>query len=474
VIPGTVIPGTVIPEMVNLAANFLDGLGGGMFWILDASQALETTVREFRWLRLPPAWVVFLVVVPLVLGFAAFFYRREKASGGKVARYLLMGLRSAIVLGVLAMLAEPVLRTTQFQNQHSTVLLLLDDSLSMDIADKYSDRDLLGSIAEFFESGPETVESTRRYDLVRRLFQSEDIALLDKLRAKGNVVVYSLAGGLQRLGEFGKKDDGETIDVQERDVLPPYEVVRGQERVRQTRLSDGILEAVASVRGGSFGATSAPISAVVLLTDGQQTAGSQAPVDVARRLGQRNIPLFTVGVGNPDPSKDVRVTRLECNEVVLAEDRVPFDAAIVADGFEGSRVRVELLFDGAVVDTEYVVLEGGGRQQTVRLEHRPPESGDFLVTVEVEHQSGELFAENNSASKSIRVLEQKIRVLYLEGPPRWEYRYLKNALTHDPTMETQVVLLSADKEFVQESSGDLPPLVEVPRTRAELLPTMSS
>ncbi|MGH9361185.1 MAG: hypothetical protein ACRD2T_04655, partial [Thermoanaerobaculia bacterium] len=71
-------------------------------------------------------------------------------------------------------------------------------------------------------------------------------------------------------------------------------------------------------------------------------------------------------------------------------------------------------------------------------------------------------------SKPIRVLDQKIKVLYLEGPPRWEYRFLKNALIRDPTMAARVYLYSADRGFIQESSPGEPPLSEFPGTREEL------
>jgi uncharacterized membrane protein len=429
-----------------------------------------TTIRAFEWLSAPPAWVLLLLIVPATLFFVSFVYRRERVAEGSRRRFVMGALRVAVFLAVVAMLAEPVLRTTRFLTEHSTLVVLIDDSLSMDLADKYSDRDLVQRLSDFFESSPETMESTTRYDLVRRLLRSSDISLLEQLRGKGNVAVFSFAGGVQRLGEFSRREEGDLpIPPEDLEVVTEYTEVRRQERVRQTRLSDAILEAVASVRGGGFLGHTAPVSGVLVFTDGQQTAGSRAPSDVARRLGQRDIPIFTIGVGNPNEGKDIRAMHLEANEIVLAGDRVPFDVSVIADGYAGERLRVDLKFDGQVVDTEYFVVEGGGSRQSIRLEHRPPKPGDFTVTAEVEHQSGELFAENNIVSKPVRVLEQKIRVLYADGPPRWEYRYLKNALVRDPTMEAQIYLFSADKEFVQESSAGVPPLRSFPRTREELL-----
>ena len=47
--------------------------------------------------------------------------------------------------------------------------------------------------------------------------------------------------------------------------------------------------------------------------------------------------------------------------------------------------------------------------------------------------------------------DDKIKVLYVEHPPRFEYRYLKNSLVRDPKILAHCILTSADPEFSQES-----------------------
>lgn len=432
-------------------------------------QAGERALEELRWLSGLPAWVYLLIVLPLTVFFVRFIYRREKLTGGRAARWSLTSLRVTLLLAVIFMLGEPVLRTTKFLKQDSVVIVLVDDSLSMDISDKYSDRTLVGKLAEFFESSDDTIETTSRYDLIRRLFRHEDLRFFDRLREKGKVVVFSFAGGVQRLKDYERRESGDPeLSEDEVEVLADYDELRADRRVQQTRISDALLDAVASVRAGRFGSGGEQIAGIVLVSDGQETGGDRAVTDVARRLGQRSIPVFAVAVGNPDDPKDIRAIHLEANDVVLAGDKVPFDVAIVSDGYEGERIRVDLEFDGRAADTTTVLLEGRGQRQTVRLEYQPPEPGDFVATVKVEPRGGELFTGNNSISKSIRVLDQKIRVLYADGPPRWEYRYLKNALIRDPTMEVQVFLFSADPQFIQESSPGMPPLTAFPSTREEI------
>ncbi|MBI4605018.1 MAG: VWA domain-containing protein [Planctomycetes bacterium] len=445
----------------------------------------ESRVHELTWGSPVPTWVWFLVLVPAVLAFAAYVYRREDAERGAGAdarirrplRWTLTGLRVLVILIVMALLAQPILRTTESQDVESTVILLVDDSLSMDIADKYSDREMVQKIADFLRSTPETVESTRRYDLVRRLLRDEEVGLLEKLREKSRVAVYAFAGGARKLRDIPRRAPGAAPLAAEGgdplsalDPLPPYEDVRGDSRVHETRIGDALLEAVSNERGGGISTGDRHVAGVILFSDGQQTPGGRPVEDVARRMGQQRvpIPIHAVGIGNPDEPKDIRVVSLDVSNMVLAGDLVPFDAAIVSEGFKGERVRVDLKLDEDVVATQYVVLEGEGRRQPVRLEHRPPKPGDYVATVEVERRGGEIFEENNAASRDIRVLDQKIRVLYAEGQPRWEYRYLKNALIRDPTMQAQVFLFSADPSFTQESSPGVPDLKELPKRREDL------
>jgi uncharacterized membrane protein len=54
----------------------------------------------------------------------------------------------------------------------------------------------------------------------------------------------------------------------------------------------------------------------------------------------------------------------------------------------------------------------------------------------------------DGASKS------RIRVLYVEGSPRWEYRYLAQALVRDSEVDAHVWLASAEPDFPQEHSRD--------------------
>ena len=48
--------------------------------------------------------------------------------------------------------------------------------------------------------------------------------------------------------------------------------------------------------------------------------------------------------------------------------------------------------------------------------------------------------DNNKLSAPISIREEKLRVLVVESYPRWEYRYLRNALSRDPGVELSCLL----------------------------------
>ena len=453
-------------------------LRGSFLCQVETPDLVTETEETIRWLDMPEAWIVALLILPLVIAFVAFFYKREKPVGNPRWRWTLGGLRLLVLTLALLILANPVRQTKTYERRDSTLVLLVDDSLSQDIKDRYSEREIPKSLARLFRTQPDIIEGTTRYDLVRRLVRDEELDFIEKLRKKGKLAVYTFGGSVNSLDKFSKLEGDEdpasgagdetASAAVDDELLPSYSKVRDDPRVQETRVAEGLRDSVSGVLGLGFGKRREKVSGVIMVSDFQQNADTISITEYARRLGERKIPVFTIGVGNPDEPKDIRITNVDVNDVVLVDDDVPFDVSLVADGFEGERVRVDLRIDSAIVSTKYVVLDGSGKRQGVRFRYQPQKAGKLTATVEVEHQGGEVFDDNNSMSRNLTVLDQKIKVLYAEYLPRWEYRYLKNALIRDKTMETQVYLFSADPEFTQDSSTGVPPLRAFPSRKEEL------
>ena len=103
-------------------------LRGSFLCQVEAPDLVTETEETIRWLDMPEAWIVALLV-----------------------------------------LANPVRQTKTYERRDSTLVLLVDDSLSQDIKDRYSEREIPKSLARLFRTQADIVEGTTRYDLVRRL-----------------------------------------------------------------------------------------------------------------------------------------------------------------------------------------------------------------------------------------------------------------------------------------------------------------
>lgn len=92
-------------------------------------------------------------------------------------------------------------------------------------------------------------------------------------------------------------------------------------------------------------------------------------------------------------------------------------------------------------------LEGKDRFEREMLEGAIKDFGRKALPVLREHES------DAGVSALIEKIQSKpLRVLYVDGQPRMEYRYLKNALIRDPNLLVHVLLTSADPGFPQEHS----------------------
>lgn len=426
-----------------------------MFWALQETR----TETRMEWLHAPAEWLLILGIVPLVLLFVAWIYRGERGNLTLPRRLFLGFLRVAVLFLIIAFLCEPILRTDRVQRENSYILVLIDDSYSMGIEDRLSDQEYLRNYEAAL--GKPFVDGSPRLSTVVDFLSDEQVDFIERLREKANVRVVACSDGLQQVRDFARRDeDSEADPARTRFDLK----LRGKE----TRLGDSIYEAVNDLRGEM-------VAGVVLFSDGRDNGGVLRPEEVARRLRKREIPIHTVGVGNPEEPKDVRVFGLDIAEVVLKDDVVPVDFNLISDGFEGRKVEVKLSLRDTETGrtdrgtTEFITLVGNGEAQPVRLEFKPTREGRFRVFVEVERLDGEIFEDNNRAEALVTVLAQKIKVLYVDGPPRWEYRFLTWSLTRDPTMECEILLLSADPEWIPESSPGIDrPRREFPRSKEEL------
>lgn len=370
-------------------------------------------------------WNVALVAGGLAL--VLWVYRRE--ARGRGVRIALGCLRALLVLLVIGLLNRPVVTLGQSRTEPSVLPILVDQSVSMRVKD-------VGDPAQ-----PQA-----RIDAVASLLSADEQKVLKDLRAVHDVRLYRFDSGLAP-------------------VASPAELAaEGQ----STDLTGAVRQALQELQGQR-------VAGVVVLTDGRDTPAR----NVAERLTQLagfGVKVYPVPVGSERPPTNLAIQSVSVQDAAFVGDIVNVRLNLRGAGYEAGHRATVRLVDKATgellrdVDNkpaeESVALPAGDAPQDVELLFRPTKVGPLDVSVEVVAQPGEIDAEDNARVAQVSVLDAKINVLYVEGYPRWEYRYLKNEMIRDRTVDISCLLTSADPSFRQE--GDRP-ITRFPESLNELL-----
>lgn len=192
--------------------------------------------------------------------------------------------------------------------------------------------------------------------------------------------------------------------------------------------------------------------AVVMISDGDWNTG-KAPADAASGLMLKGIPLHTVAVGSPSSLPDVDLISIESPTFGIANKpvRIPFtvDSTLTREFETTATVR---LSNGETLTRELRVSPMGRTSDA--FSWTPESIGDYTVTVSIPEHPDETILENNSKSSPIAIRKEKLRVLIVESFPRWEYRYLRNALSRDPGVEVACLLFQSGLQKVGGGSVD--------------------
>lgn len=405
-----------------------------------SSDALLQTEETFRFLAAPAPWVTFLIVLPASLAFAWWSYSGLQRLEPR-PRLALSALRWLALLACFVLLCQPAFQITTWRRTQSQVHVLVDDSASMLRKDRYPDPAQQASL--------------------RAAVPGVDPSTLTRLQLVQ--AVLGRPGGL--LQQLASTHDVRLFRVQRKPV-PIRSLDELSGRGNRTALGDALDLHLAQAAGNN-------LDAVVLVSDGRNNAGLD-PVEVAGTYALRGIAIHTLGVGDPTPPRNAWLVGPPGPKEALREEQVGFDVSLRADGLRGQRARVELhgsLDGGPFVPlaTAAGELPGDGDSSRVRLFHAFDRAGDWTLKFVLAPLPEESQVDDNEDVRFLQVKDEKIRVLYVDDRPRWEYRYIKNGLKRvDPSIVMQAVMFDASPQFVQEHSKDLPPLRDIPRTEKDL------
>ncbi|MEX2608455.1 MAG: hypothetical protein WEA24_00805 [Gemmatimonadota bacterium] len=367
-----------------------------------------------------PGWVL-LVAGGLVLGATAYTYARARANTRPVDRVVLAGLRTGVVALLLFALARPFLAVPTVVEQQNFVGVLIDDSRSMRVADEG--------------------EGLTRADLVRHAFGTGEEA---------GEIAAALAERFQ-VRYFGFS--AETGRVESLDEL-------GWEGTH-TRVGGALEHARDDL-------STVPLSGLVLVSDGADNSGEALSAALLSLKAQR-LPVYTVGVGHEKFEQDIELRRVGTPRRVLEGAAVVADLVVAHSGYGGETVEVLVEDGGVIVGREEVELPAAEEPTVVRVHFTAAAAGARRFVFRVPLQDGELVTRNNEQAAVIHVEENRKKILYFEGEPRWEVGFMRRAVADDPNLQLVVLQRTAPDKYLRmnvDSATDL--LGGFPTTREEL------
>ena len=439
---------------------------------LDADQFAGANWSQvsIRFQGLPQSWwaLATLVLITVLTWLTFRNYRRESESASPRMKSGLAALRLAALSVVMLALFQPTLVIDKSKRLPSSVVVLVDDSLSMSLADRYTDADFAHRLGRALGIEPEKIPTMPRLEIIRAMMAKSDKSSSDgwlgELTRRHKLKVMAFSDAARELKISEQAHEGNESSEAGKPPLLIFDTAQLQPTGVTSNIEAGLRQALASSQGQ-------PIAAVVLLTDGQTNAGDA--MAGAQALVAKNVPIFAIGLGSAEPPRNIEIMALAANNVIFKDDEAVFSVRLTARGFEGRNVNLILKQKdsgaaGEIVAQQLVTFGADDAVQEITLRVKPTRVGAFTFTAEIESQAGEVTDKDNSAAMAARVIDQKVKVLFVSGDSGREYRYLKNFLIRDKTIAAHVWLENASAEIAQESSAGEKPLAKLPREENEL------
>jgi len=486
-----------------LKESLLKLLGIEVEPILERGGEIQT---EFVWTNAVTSyWVfVFIFAVAAILYGIFWLYRREMSGCPKPVRLLLGVFRAVVMVLLLLVLLGPALSVSQSQSVEPYILVLIDDSASMAMQDRFREEGSGKHVEVFLGKQPGEAKSVNlsRVQLVERLLKDEDARLLRGLSQHGIVQLYRFSDtfeaidAIQRAPAHGPgstpetaeaadtetdgepdgddaADDGAEAPVVAENVNRNVDWATALPELKAKGQGTNLAKAIRAALKDKAGN---PVAAIVVITDGQNNEGDDPHV-AAEAAGEANIPVHFVGVGDTSRPRNLRVVDVWAEDTVWKGDPFSIEATIKADGIDADTIeviwtkRLAARETGSesegvqTIKTEKVVVADGVPTRPVVLEDLPAEPGTYIYSVKITPEEGEQHEADNSDDVVVNVLDNKARVLLVSGGPTWQYRTLRPLLQRDDTIDVSCWLQSMDLTMQQEGNT---PITDLPDTEEKL------
>lgn len=322
-------------------------------------------------------------------------------------------IRFVCVLFVSIMLLGPEWRTVQESDLQPEIVIVTDESLSMSTTD--------ARVPETMESEEKVIT---REKLVDNLLASEFWKPFEA-ESKNRVT----------LSTFG---------------APPEDTDPALRAMAGTDINDALQKILEAGRN---------LRAVVMLGDGDWNIG-KSPVAAAQQFRLKDVPLYALGTGSQQRLPDLDLDSVNAPTYGIVGENVQIPFTIQSSLGRDVRTIVRIRSDSGKERTKDITIRANSTHYDSIL-WRIEKEGASALSLSIPTTNGELVQSNNSRDFIISGKPESIKVLVVETLPRWEYRFIRNALSRDPGVDVDCLLLHPNlgkgdgPDYIQEFPENL-------------------
>lgn len=327
--------------------------------------------------------VLLLLIIILIILGVYFYYRRTLPDLNKRDKLLLGFARLIVLLAIIFSIGELAFETITKKAENPVTLILVDNSKSVE-----------------FEG-----------DLIKEK--------LDKL-------LMQLENSNQKIEIIAFNDKTKSIHLDSLNLID----FSGH----STNISYALNEIIKSKSEKNY-------QNVVLITDGIYNAGEN-PIYLTEKA---EIPFFIFGVGDPKPKVDVSLDNIIANDLIYAQNTTTIRVNIKSVGFDYQTTTISFYEDNKLIEKRNIQL--GGNYQELEFNYTPETEGEKKLSFSIAPLKNEYTEKNNFASKYVKVLSNKIRVLTIAGKPSYDLSFINQAIKSNKDFRLETLIEKNDGTF---------------------------
>jgi uncharacterized membrane protein len=374
-----------------------------------------------KWILLGalPGWLLVLLIAASAGGLAWLVWRGLPGTAPRIRNWrawAIWAMEAAMVVLLLVLLWEPAITVAELKSQQNIIAVVVDDSRSMGIADAGADG------------------STSRAGAAVKSLQD---GVLEGLKKKFQVRVYRLDAALTRVDSTkDASDDGL------KGIVPS---------AGATHINAGLQRLAAET-------SDLPVGAVVLLSDGAEngmgSAGGGIDLETITALHNRRLPVHAIGFGKVQAARDVEIEDAAVAAKAMANSRMTATVSFHQYGYAGQKATLDVKDGGKLLASRVVTLDKDGVDQTETMFFNAGDEGVKSIGFALEPMAGEENLANNAVTRLVAVSAEPRRILYVEGEPRWEFKFIRRAEAQDKGVDIVSMLRTTENKIYRQGIAD--------------------